>query len=74
MTLTIKDLKFDCRHFKGDVPCKPHKEHGVHCVDEHGQDCGYFDRTTKKILIIKLGAIGDINLALMRAENLAKSK
>jgi heptosyltransferase-2 len=60
MTLTIKDLKFDCRHFKGDVPCTPHKEHGVHCVDEQGQDCGYYDRTAKKILIIKLGAIGDV--------------
>ncbi len=60
MKLTVKDLKLDCRHFRGDVPCKPHKEHGVHCVDEQGRDCKYYDRTTKKILIIKLGAIGDV--------------
>ena len=60
MNLTIKDLKFDCRHFRGDVPCKPHKQHSVHCIDEHGNDCTYYDQTTKKILIIKLGAIGDV--------------
>jgi heptosyltransferase-2 len=45
----------DCRHFRGDIPCRPHKEHGVHC-----EGCGYYDKTGKKILIIKLGAIGDV--------------
>lgn len=53
-------LKTDCRHFRGDVPCKPHKQFGVHCVDEHGRDCPHYDRTNRKILIIKLGAIGDV--------------
>lgn len=53
-------LKTDCRFFRGDIPCKPHKEHGVHCVDEQGGDCVYYDPTEKKILIIKLGALGDV--------------
>lgn len=60
MKLTVKDLKFDCRHFRGDVPCKPHKQEGVHCVDELGNDCRHYDPAGKKILIIKLGAIGDV--------------
>jgi ADP-heptose:LPS heptosyltransferase len=45
----------DCRHYRGDVPCKPHKDHGVHC-----RGCSYFDPVGKKILIIKLGAVGDV--------------
>ncbi|MEK9136617.1 MAG: glycosyltransferase family 9 protein, partial [Bacteroidota bacterium] len=52
--------KVDCRYFRGDVPCKPHKQHGVHCVDEHGNDCPHYEKLTSKILIIKLGAIGDV--------------
>lgn len=45
----------DCLHFLGHVPCKPHKEHGYHC-----QDCPVYAKTEKRILIIKLGAIGDV--------------
>ncbi len=47
--------KSDCRHFLGHIPCKFHKKEGVHC-----SDCKYYDKTDKKILIIKLGAIGDV--------------
>ena len=45
----------DCRHFRGDLPCKPHKQHGVHC-----DGCSYYDSTDSHILIIKLGALGDV--------------
>jgi heptosyltransferase-2 len=45
----------DCRHFRGDVPCKPHKQFGVHC-----DGCSYYEPTDSHILIIKLGAIGDV--------------
>jgi ADP-heptose:LPS heptosyltransferase len=45
----------DCRHYRGDIPCKPHKAHGVHC-----SGCDYYDRMKKRILILKLGAIGDV--------------
>ena len=53
-------LKTDCRFFRGDVPCKPHKRFGVHCVDDAGKTCLHFDPVNKHILIIKLGAIGDV--------------
>jgi len=57
---TIESLKTDCRWFRGDVPCRPHKEFGVHCIDEDGHDCTHLDGLTSNILIIKLGAIGDV--------------
>lgn len=53
-------LKTDCRQFRGDVPCTPHKLYGVHCVDEKGNDCPHYDRTEGRVLIIKLGALGDV--------------
>lgn len=53
-------LKTDCRFFRGDIPCKPHKRFGVHCVDQAGAPCPHYDRITSNILIIKLGAIGDV--------------
>ncbi|HSP89126.1 MAG TPA: glycosyltransferase family 9 protein, partial [Ignavibacteriaceae bacterium] len=48
-------VRFDCRFYKGDIPCKPHKEYGVHC-----EDCSYYQKISQNILIIKLGAIGDV--------------
>lgn len=48
-------VKIDCRHFMGDRPCKPHKESGVHC-----KGCGEYDPIKRRILIIKLGAVGDV--------------
>jgi len=45
----------DCLYLKGDVPCNPHKEHGYHCGD-----CPSYKKISKRILIIKLGAIGDV--------------
>ncbi|MAT38854.1 MAG: glycosyl transferase family 9 [Ectothiorhodospiraceae bacterium] len=47
--------KSDCRFFRGDIPCKPHKLEGVHC-----RDCPHYKPTDRNILIIKLGAIGDV--------------
>ncbi|MFH1008917.1 MAG: glycosyltransferase family 9 protein [Candidatus Latescibacterota bacterium] len=48
-------INTDCRHFRGDVPCQPHKKKGLHC---EGCDC--YQQIESKILIIKLGAIGDV--------------
>ena len=45
----------DCRYFRGDIPCRPHKEHGVHC-----DGCEYYDKIKFRILIIKLDAPGDV--------------
>jgi len=47
--------KADCLHFKGHMPCKPHKQHGYHC-----DNCKVYTPISKRILIIKLGAIGDV--------------
>ncbi|NQW30570.1 MAG: glycosyltransferase family 9 protein [Ignavibacteria bacterium] len=55
MKIAGVDLKTDCIHFKGDIPCKPHKLHGVHC-----SDCSYYEKRAGRILIIKLGAAGDV--------------
>lgn len=57
---SIDSLKIDCRYFRGDVPCKPHKQHGAHCVDDLGRDCVFYEKLTSRILIIKLGAVGDV--------------
>jgi heptosyltransferase-2 len=48
-------IKTDCRLFRGEVPCKPHKQEGVHC-----NGCPHYEATDRNILIIKLGAIGDV--------------
>jgi ADP-heptose:LPS heptosyltransferase len=60
MNFSVNEVKFDCRHFRGDIPCRPSKEHGVHCVDGQGNSCRFYDRTEGRILIIKLGALGDV--------------
>jgi ADP-heptose:LPS heptosyltransferase len=56
----LPQLKTDCRFFKGAVPCAPHKNHGVHCVEETGAPCRFYDPIDRDILIIKLGALGDV--------------
>jgi heptosyltransferase-2 len=51
----INQIKYDCKYFKGHIPCKPNKEHNVDC-----SNCKYYIATEKQILIIKLGAMGDV--------------
>lgn len=48
-------VNIGCRFYKGDRPCKYHKEEGVHC-----DGCPYYQKIVKRILIIKLGAMGDV--------------
>ena len=55
MTDISTTFKPNCLHFKGHIPCKPHKQNGYHCAD-----CPSFTPVSKRILIIKLGAIGDV--------------
>lgn len=47
-------IKFDCIHFRGAIPCKPNKLRGKIC------ECDEYVKPSKRILIIKLGAIGDV--------------
>jgi ADP-heptose:LPS heptosyltransferase len=55
IALGMSDLRFDCKHFKGDVPCLPNKLRGKVCPG-----CDEYAQVGPKILIIKLGAIGDV--------------
>ncbi len=59
MTLYPKDdqvnFRADCFHFRGYVPCDPHKKRGVHC-----DGCAEYRQRQGRILIIKLGAAGDV--------------
>ena len=48
-------IRSDCIHFKGHVPCVPHKQRGVHC-----ENCPEFRERRGRILVIKLGAAGDV--------------
>jgi ADP-heptose:LPS heptosyltransferase len=48
-------VKIDCLYFRGDLPCRPHKEYGYHC-----EECPVYKNIEQKILIIKLGALGDV--------------
>jgi heptosyltransferase-2 len=48
-------INVDCRFFRGDRPCEFHKKEGVHC-----DGCPYYQKIVKRILIIKLGAMGDV--------------
>lgn len=51
----IKKIKFDCKFFKGEIPCKPNK-----LKDKNCDTCDEYKIFDKKILIIKLGAMGDV--------------
>ena len=51
----MRTVYSDCRHYRGDRPCAPHKDHGVVC-----EGCPYYDRIDSRVLIIKLGAAGDV--------------
>ena len=43
--------QYDCRHFRGEKPCG---------VAERCEGCGAYDPVTRRILIIKLAARGDV--------------
>jgi len=48
-------INFNCRFYKGVKPCDYNKKEGVIC-----ENCSYYNPYNKKILIIKLDAIGDV--------------
>ena len=48
-------VKTDCKYYLGDIPCKFHKLEKVHC-----ENCSHYEKLKEKILIIKLGAAGDV--------------
>ena len=52
--MSDRTISYDCRYFLGDRPCSWHKENGVVCQCEH------YVPVKKRILLIKLDAIGDV--------------
>ena len=48
-------INSNCIFFNGYKPCKFHKQEGVHCLN-----CVHYHQVNKNILIIKLGAAGEI--------------
>jgi ADP-heptose:LPS heptosyltransferase len=53
--MDYQKIKFDCKLFKGTVPCKANKERNQIC-----ESCTEYQKIDKRILIIKLGAVGDV--------------
>jgi heptosyltransferase-2 len=51
----IIPIKTDCRHFRADRPCTPHKQTGVTCPE-----CPTYDPVGTRLLIVKLAADGDV--------------
>ena len=49
-----REIAFDCKFFLGDRPCVWHKETGVLCT------CDHYQKIDKRLLIIKLDAMGDV--------------
>ena len=45
----------DCRHYTGAAPCRPHKQDGRSCTK-----CADYDPIRSRLLIVKLGAAGDV--------------
>ena len=49
------DLHTDCRQFRWDRPCAPHKQTGVTCPE-----CTVYDPVQTRVLVVKLAATGDV--------------
>ena len=50
----ITPLRVDCFHFRGDIPCDPHKRSGLSCTFHEFAD------VKRRGVIFKLGAAGDV--------------
>ena len=48
-------IHVDCRQYRPDHPCLPHKAFGATC-----EACAAYDPTEQRIVIVKLGAMGDV--------------
>lgn len=53
--MQFSEVKQDCKFFRGNIPCSPNKKNGSVC-----STCEQYQPISKRILIIKLGALGDV--------------
>ena len=51
----FENVRQDCVFFRGSIPCVPNKQTGAVCTT-----CDVYRPVSKRILIIKLGALGDV--------------
>lgn len=51
----MRSIHIDCRQYTGSAPCGPHKQDGRSCAD-----CSDYDPVRSHVLIVKLGAAGDV--------------
>ena len=51
----MDNINFDCKYFMSDMPCLHNKLNNSEC-----EVCSYYTKIGKRILIIKLRAIGDV--------------
>jgi heptosyltransferase-2 len=51
----FEGLRPDCRRFRSDRPCEPHKQRGVTCPT-----CDVYDPAGARVLVVKLAALGDV--------------
>lgn len=49
-------IKTDCLYYIGERPCKFQKNHNIEC----NENCNYYTKIDKRILIIKKDALGDV--------------
>ena len=50
----LENLKTDCYHYKGDLPCGPHRRAGKTCA------CDEYLPFKRRGVVVKLGAAGDV--------------
>lgn len=53
--MEFRDVKRDCAHFRGHIPCSFNKSEGAIC-----SSCKHYKPIETRILIIKLAALGDV--------------
>lgn len=53
--MTLQDVRQDCFFFRSTIPCKPNKKDGSVCGS-----CTHYRPISRRVLIIKLGAMGDV--------------
>ncbi len=40
-----EEVKYNCKHFEGDIPCKPNKLHDVQC-----NNCSHYEQDINAII------------------------
>src|SRR3989344_4014840 len=68
------NMESTCKHFKGERPCKPYWDSHLYKQEtfECSKNCKSYESMGKRILIIKLDAVGDVIRSTPLAEGIKK--